>query len=56
MNKYVVIDVMEQEVYYFSDSIEMGFSIDSITSERDRLEIPYKMRYYNNGKVVVIRG
>lgn len=55
MNKYIIIDVMEHNVYYFSDDIEMGFSLDSITSVRDRLEIPYVVRYYNNGRVLSIR-
>jgi hypothetical protein len=56
MNKYIIIDVMEHNVYYFYDDIEMGFSLDSITSERDRLEIPYVVRYYNNGRVLSIRA
>lgn len=56
MNKYIIIDVMEHNVYYFADDIEMGFSLDSITSERDRLEIPYVVRYYNNGRVLSIRA
>lgn len=56
MNKYIIIDVMEHNVYYFTDDIEMGFSLDSITSERDRLEIPYVVRYYNNGRVLSIRA
>lgn len=54
--KYVVIDVMEKEVYYFIDSIEMGFALDSITRKRDYLEIPYRVNYYNNGQVLVIRS
>ena len=55
MNKYIIIDTMEHNVYYFFDSIEMGFSLDSIISERDRLEIPYVVRYHNNGRVLSIR-
>lgn len=56
MNNYIIIDVMEQNIYYFVDDIEMGFALDSITSERDRLEIPYVVRYYNNGRVLSIRA
>lgn len=56
MNKYIIIDVMEHNVYCFADDIEMGFSLDSITSVRDRLEIPYVVRYYNNGRVLSIRA
>lgn len=56
MMNYVIIDVMENEIYYFEDSIDMGFSLDSITSQRDRLEIPYTIHYYNNGKVLSIRA
>lgn len=56
MNKYIIIDVMEHNVYYFADDIEMGFSLDNITSVRDRLEIPYVVRYYNNGRVLSIRA
>lgn len=53
--KYCIIDVMEGNIYFFADNIEMGFAFDSITSQRDRLEIPYKVHYYNNGKVLSIR-
>ena len=56
MNNYIIIDVMEQNIYYFVDDIEMGFALDSITSERDKLEIPYVVRYYNNGRVLSIRA
>ena len=56
MNKYIIIDVMEHNVYYFADDIEMGFALYSITSVRDRLEIPYVVKYYNNGKVLSIRA
>lgn len=56
MNKYIIIDVMEHNVYCFADDIEMGFSLDNITSVRDRLEIPYVVRYYNNGRVLSIRA
>ena len=54
--KYIIIDVMENEIYRYCDEIEMGFSLDFILEERDRLEIPYKLRYYNFGRVVVIRN
>lgn len=52
---YVIIDVMEQEIYSFIDEIEMGFSLDWILEERDRLGIKYSIRRYNNGRVLSIR-
>lgn len=53
--KYVIIDTMEHEYYMYNDEIEMGFSLDNILEERDRLEIPYRIVRYNNGNVVVIK-
>lgn len=52
---YVIIDMMEQEYYYYYDEITMGFSLDKILEERDRLEIPYKVERFNNGNVLVIK-
>lgn len=54
--RYVIIDVMENKYYGYVSGIEMGFSLDSILSERDRLEIPYRLIRYNGGNVVVIKG
>jgi hypothetical protein len=56
MNKYFVIDRMEGITYSYRDEIEMGFALDILLSTRDILEIPYKIIYYNNGKVISIRG
>ena len=53
--KYIIIDVMEGKYYSYSDEIEMGFSLDMILDERDKLEIPYVLHKYNNGKVISIR-
>lgn len=54
--KYIIIDVMEGKYYSYSDEIEMGFSLDSILAERDRLEVPYVFHTYNNGNVISIRA
>ena len=54
LNKYVIIDKMENEIYYFNDEIDMGFSLDNIVDYRDRINIDYHYRYYNFGKVIVI--
>jgi hypothetical protein len=52
---YIVIDVMEHNIYHYQDEIEMGFKLDMITAFRDRFNIPYKITYYNNGKIISIR-
>ena len=54
--KYIIIDVMENQWYSYPNDIEMGFALDSILSERDRLEIPYRLIRYNNGNVIAIRS
>lgn len=56
LNKFVIIDVMEQQYYYYNDSITQGFALDEVLEKRNRYEIPYKIDYYNNGKVVVIKS
>ena len=53
---YVIIDKMENEIYYYGDDITMGFAFDNIIAKRDRLGIPYKIVSYNNGKVIVIKN
>jgi len=55
MNKYIIIDRMEHNIYRYRDEIELGFALDMLLAPRDRLEIPYKLTYYNNGKVISIR-
>lgn len=56
MENYIIIDVMEHNIYFFTDHIEMGFALDSILQKRDDLEIPYKLISYNYGKVISIRN
>lgn len=53
--KYIIIDVIENKYYSYSNEIEMGFALDMILKERDRLEIPYKIHKYNHGNVLSIR-
>lgn len=53
--KYIIIDIMEKKIYYYEDSIEMGYALESITRVRDYLDIPYKINFYNNGQVLAIR-
>ena len=54
--KYIIIDMMEKKTYSYVTDIEMGFSLDMILEERERLEIPYKLDSFNFGKVLVIKG
>ena len=54
LRKYVVIDKMEGEVYYYPYEITMGFALEGITDRRDRLDIEYHIKYYNFGRVIVI--
>lgn len=56
LNKFVIIDVMEQQYYYYNDSITQGFALDEVLEQRNRYEIPYKIEYYNNGKVIIIKS
>lgn len=56
MKNYIIIDVMEHNIYFFTDRIEMGFALDNILQKRDDLEIPYKLISYNYGKVISIRN
>ncbi len=56
MKNYIVIDVMEHEIYRFSNEIEMGMALDGILEYRDRIEIPYKLVNYNFGKIIAIRS
>jgi len=55
MNKYFVIDRMEGKIYSYRDEIEMGFALDELLSNRDRLEIPYHLVSFNNGRIISIR-
>lgn len=55
MKDYIVIDVMEHEIYRFSNEIEMGMALDGILDYRDRIEIPYKIVKYNFGRIISIR-
>ena len=55
MNKYFVIDRMENKIYSYRDEIEMGFALDELLSNRDRLEIPYRLVSFNNGRIISIR-
>lgn len=56
MENYIIIDVMEHNIYFFTDYIEMGFALDRILQKRDDLEILYKLISYNYGKVISIRN
>ena len=55
MKDYIVIDVMEHEIYRFSNEIEMGMALDGILDYCDRIEIPYKIVKYNFGRIISIR-
>lgn len=53
--KYVIIDYIENDYYYYSDDIEMGFALDRILDGYERYELPLNIIRYNNGKVYVIK-
>lgn len=46
---YIIIDEMEDEIYYCESEIEQGFTLDMILEERDRLEIPYHINHEYSG-------
>lgn len=56
MNKYIIIDQMEKQIYYCGDDIELGFILDRVVERRNRLLIPYRITYYNSGNVISIRA
>lgn len=53
--KYAIIDYIENDYYYYSDDIEMGFALDRILDGYERYELPLNIIRYNNGKVYVIK-
>jgi hypothetical protein len=56
MNKYIIIDAMENKTYRYDSPIVMGYHLDCILETRNNLEIPYKLTYYNNYKIISIRA
>jgi hypothetical protein len=52
---FIIIDIIEHEIYYFEDNIAMGVDLDIITNRLNTLHISHILRYYNNGKIVSIR-
>ena len=55
LNKYVIIDYVGNDYYYYSDEIDLGFGLDRVLDGYDRYELPLDVRSYNNGKVYVIK-
>lgn len=55
MNKYAIIDYINNSAYTYNNDIEMGFALDMILDNLDRYELDYKVTRYNFGKVYVIR-
>ena len=55
LNKYVIIDCVENDYCYYSDDIKLGFALDSVLDKYIRYEIPIRVCSYNNGKVYVIK-
>ena len=55
LNKYVIIDYVGNDYYYYQDDIDLGFALDRIMDGYTRYELPLKVYSYNNGKVYVIK-
>ena len=50
--KYIIIDVIEKEIYTYKNQDEMEYSLNSILETRDN---NYKIIRHNFGKIIVIR-
>ena len=55
LNKYVIIDYVGNDYYYYQDDIDLGFALDRIMDGYIRYELPLVVKSYNNGKVYVIK-
>lgn len=55
LNKYVIIDYVGNDYYYYQDDIDLGFALDRIMDGYIRYELPLKVYSYNNNKVYVIK-
>lgn len=52
---FIIINQWNKTISYYDNEIQMGFSLDYMTDYLDRLELNYKIRRYNNGRVISIR-
>lgn len=50
--KYIIIDVIEKEIYTYKNKEEMEYSLNSILETRNN---NYKIITHNFGKIIVIR-
>ena len=55
-NKYIIIDQISKDTFHFFNEIDMGFTLDFILDKYDRIEIPYRIVYYNNCNIIAIRN
>lgn len=57
MKKYIIIDKINNNINYYNNEMEQGFSLDIITNDIE-YKYPFlniKINYYNNGDIIVIR-
>jgi len=55
LKKYLVIDYVADDWYYYNDDIELGFALDRILDTYTYYDLPTKVYSYNYGKVYVIK-
>lgn len=55
LKKYLVIDYVADDWYYYNDDIELGFALDRILDTYAYYDLPTKVYSYNYGKVYVIK-
>jgi len=55
MRKYVIIDFVGNDWYYYNDDIDLGFALDRVIDGYQRYNLPLEVTSYNNGKVYVIK-
>lgn len=52
---FIIINQWTKTISYYDNEIQMGFSLDYIIDHLERLELDYKIRSYNNGRVIAVR-
>lgn len=55
LKKYLVIDYVADDWYYYNDDIELGFALDRIMDTYIYYDLPIRVYSYNYGKVYVIK-
>ena len=55
LKKYVIIDYVENDYYYYSNDIKLGFALDRILDKYLKYDLPVKVYSYNNQKVYILK-